>query len=340
MAGVDDSASGVEGRREREERRTRIALWLLDNMIWPILLVALVLFSLLLPRIFSTVTNVKFLFYSSAALGVLALAESLCLLSGNFDLSIGSIAGFSAMFTALFVTQWFPGVPAPVGIVLILVVGATIGALNGFSVAYLGVNPFLQTLAFFIIFRGSVTVMSTLAIGDLPPIYTYAGGGLLGPVRFAVPLVLSLYLVAWFVLRYTPFGLAIYATGGDEDSAAEAGIDTRRVVFLMFTLSGLLSGLAGLLLTGFVGAATPGLGDGSVFSAFAAAVIGGVSLFGGRGNVLGAFGGVLLLSALEIGLVQLQVDPEAIRAINGGVLLFAVLLYTFENRLRRRVLAA
>jgi ribose/xylose/arabinose/galactoside ABC-type transport system permease subunit len=133
----------------------------LDNLIWPLLVVVFALFVFLLPGTFLTVENIQFLLYTSAALGMIALAESICLISGNFDLSVGSIAGFSSMFTAMFLSQWFPSMPGIVGIVIILAVGGFIGMMNGFSISYLGVNPFLQTLSFLIIFEGGILVISS-----------------------------------------------------------------------------------------------------------------------------------------------------------------------------------
>lgn len=226
MASETTTTNPLESFRQNS---IQTMLWLLDNMIWPILLLVLIVFALLLPPFFTTIGNAKFILYSSAAAGALALAESLCLLSGNFDLSVGSIAGFSAMFSALFLTQWFPSMPGVVGIFIILAVGGFIGLMNGFSIAYLGVNPFLQTLAFFIVFRGGVRILSTLSISGLPDTYIYIGGGSLGGfIQFAVPLILGLFAVAWFTLKYTRFGAAIYATGGDEDAAAEAASTRRR----------------------------------------------------------------------------------------------------------------
>jgi ribose/xylose/arabinose/galactoside ABC-type transport system permease subunit len=321
------------------ESRDEVYLSLLDNMIWPILLLSFAVFSFLLPRVFSSSANIEFLFFSSAALGVLTLAESLCLLSGNFDLSVGSIAGFSAMFSAMFVTQWFPEAPGLAGVAVALLIGAAIGFMNGISVAYIGVNPFLQTLAFLIIWRGAVIRLNTTTVFSLPDSYTYLGGGDIGVIPVAIPVIIVLFVLAWYFLKYTRTGMAIVSVGGNERSAAEAGIDTKRIVLLTFTASGLLSGLAGIFYAGFVGAVTPGLAEGTVFSAFAAAVIGGISLFGGRGKITGAFGGVLLLSIINTGLVQLQVEPEMVRAATGIVLLAAVILYTLESRFRTYILS-
>jgi len=327
---VVDKVVGEDGANDD------LILLLLDNLVWPILIATFVAFAFLLPESFFTSGNIRFLLLSSAALGMLALGESICLLSGHFDLSVGSIAGFSAMITGLFMTQWFPGAPGIVGIAVILLVGGTIGLLNGVSVAYLGVNPFLQTLAFFIIFRGATIAASTYPITELPESYLFVGGGdIVSGVPFAVLILFAAFALVGFVLKYQPFGLSIYAVGGNEQASREAGINTKRVILSVYVLSGIFSGLAGLLFTGFLGAATPSLGENQMFPAFAAAIIGGISIFGGRGNILGALGGVLLLGTIEAGLVMLQVQPTLIRMTNGVILLVAILLYTGIEKYRK-----
>ncbi|QPV62826.1 ABC transporter permease [Halosimplex litoreum] len=327
---VVDKVVGEDGANDD------LVLLFLDNLVWPILIATFVAFAFLLPESFFTSGNIRFLLLSSAALGMLALGESICLLSGHFDLSVGSIAGFSAMITGLFMTQWFPGAPGIVGIAVILLVGGTIGLLNGVSVAYLGVNPFLQTLAFFIIFRGATIAASTYPITELPESYLFVGGGdIVSGVPFAVLILFAAFALVGFVLKYQPFGLSIYAVGGNEQASREAGINTKRVILSVYVLSGIFSGLAGLLFTGFLGAATPSLGENQMFPAFAAAIIGGISIFGGRGNILGALGGVLLLGTIEAGLVMLQVQPTLIRMTNGVILLVAILLYTGIEKYRK-----
>lgn len=314
-------------------------LLVLDNLVWPILAVTFLFFSVFLPETFLTVGNIKFLLLSSAALGTLALAESLCLLSGHFDLSIGSIAGFSAIIAGLFMAKWFPGTPGIVGIGVVLAVGGLIGLANGVSVAYLGVNPFLQTLSFLIIFRGATIAASTYPVTDVPASYLWVGGEAITlPGVFSIPVaifvLLGLFAIAGFLLKYNPYGLSIYAIGGNEQASREAGLPTKRIILGVYVVSGLLSGLSGLLFTGFLGAATPTLGEGALFPAFAAAVIGGISIFGGRGNILGALGGVLLLGTIQAGLVMLNIQPTIIRMTNGLILLGAILLYTGVEKYR------
>jgi len=342
MSTLPDLRSSIE---DLWTDRTRMMLFALDNLIWPILLTAFVIFSLLLPEIFTQYRNIEFLLYTSAGLGAITLAEAVCLISGNFDLSVGSIAGFSAMAAALFLTEWFPAAPGVVGILAVLTVGGAIGFLNGFFIAKFGVNPFLQTLSALIVFEGGILVLSTRSVYGLPESYLWLGGGevfgsaLPQPVPVAIFVMLALFVGTWFMLTKTRFGRSVYAVGGDAESAAEAGINTDRVVIAVFVLSGLLSATGGLLLTGFNGGATPTLGTQQLFPAFTAAVIGGISLFGGRGNVLNALGGVLLLGTIAAGLVMLNIDPQIVTTINGLVLFSAILLYTSVQRYRERLLS-
>lgn len=320
--------------------RTKMVVTLLENMVWPILVLTFLAFGLFIPvDLFYSIDNVQFIIYSSAGLGILVLAEALCLLSGNFDLSVGAIAGFTAMFSGLFIHQWFPGMPGVVGVLIALALGAFIGLLNGVSVGIIGVNPFLQTLTFFIIFGEATVILSQLSISGLPESYLYLGRGTLFGVEVGVLLLLTLFALAGFVLKYTSLGLAIYSVGGDEQAAKEAGYDTTRVVVLVYVVSGLLSALAGLVYAGYIGTVTPTLANGQLFPAFAAAVVGGISLFGGRGRILGALAGVLLLSTIQSGLVLIDVPASYVATVNGVILLAAVLLYTAEARLRQRLLS-
>jgi ribose/xylose/arabinose/galactoside ABC-type transport system permease subunit len=284
------------------------------------------------------------LLYTSAGIAAIALAEAVCLISGNFDLSVGSIAGFSAMLTATILADVFPALPGVVGIPLVLIIGGLIGLFNGFCVAKFGVNPFLQTLASLIVFEGGILVISTQSKYGLPESYLYLGGEEIGVpgvinIPVAVFVMIGMFFLVWFVLTKTRFGRSIYAVGGEEDSASEAGIDTDRVVISVYLLSGVLAASGGLLLTGFNGGATPTLGTAQLFPAFTAAVIGGISLFGGRGNVFNVLGGVLLLGTIQAGLVMLNVSPRIIQTVNGGVLFAAILLYTFVEDIRERLLS-
>lgn len=321
--------------------RTEVFVTLLENMVWPILILTFLAFGLFIPiDLFYSIDNIQFIIYSSAGLGILVLAESLCLLSGNFDLSVGAVAGFTAMFSGLFIHQWFPGMPGIVGVLVALALGVLIGFLNGLSVGIIGVNPFLQTLTFFIIFGEGTVILSQLSISNLPESYLYLGRGNFFGFEVSVLLLLALFALTGFMLKFTPLGLALYSVGGNEQAAEEAGYDTTKIVVLVYVVSGFLSALAGLVYAGYIGTVTPTLANGQLFPAFAAAVVGGISLFGGRGQILGALAGVLLLSTIQSGLVLMNVPASYVATINGVILLAAVLLYTAEARLRQRLLSA
>jgi len=316
--------------------RTNAILKSLDHMVWLILGLLIVGIFVLIPQVFRNVTSLQIILHGSVALGFLVLAESLCLLSGHFDLSIGSIAGFSAIFTAMAFSGSHWGVISHpvVGVLLILTIGTIIGTLNGLSVAKLGVNPFLQTLAFLIIFRGAMLTLTTSPIYQLPAAYFAIGN----TPAIAIGLLIFSYLAFAYILRYTSFGMGVYALGSNEKSARSVGINTDRLVILVYAVSGFLAAIAGLILSGYAQSVSVNTGDGMVFPAFAAAVIGGISLFGGRGKITGALGGVLLLGLVQSALNISGVGASEVQMINGLVLLFAILLYNSKSKLREKVL--
>jgi ribose/xylose/arabinose/galactoside ABC-type transport system permease subunit len=152
--------------------------------------------------------------------------------------------------------------------------------------------------------------------------------------------LLIAFLVFGLLVRFTQFGQAVYAIGSDEHAAREVGIDGDRVIVAVYAISGLLSAIAGIMLTGFVGVVPPLIGEGLVFQAFAGAVIGGISLFGGRGKITGALGGVVLIEVIQSALDNsAAVGATQIQMINGIVLLVAILLYSTQEQIRSRILA-
>jgi len=321
--------------------RDELVLTLLDNMIWPILALVVIGVFLTIPQTFNNLRSVQLLLWAAVPLGLLVLAESLCLLSGHFDLSIGSVAGFSAMFTGMLLStcpSCWGVIQSPIlGFAIILGVGTLIGFMNGFMVAKVGLNPFLQTLAFLLIFEGGRTALNTQPVAQLPELYLAPGGN----SNFAIGLMIAAFIVFGLVTRYSRYGQAIYAVGSDKASAREVGVKPDRVIIGVYTISGILSATAGLMLTGFTGVVPPLIGEGLVFQAFAGAVIGGISLFGGRGKIAGALGGVVLIEVIQSALNNSTlVGPEQIQAINGIVLFLAILLYSTQSKIRARILAS
>ncbi|MFP8953471.1 ABC transporter permease [Natrialbaceae archaeon A-arb3/5] len=322
--------------RQLERLPEQSMLVLLENMIWPILAVISLLILISVPQVFTNTATLQLMLFAAVPLGLIVLAESICLLSGHFDLSVGAIAGFSAVFTAMVLAEWSLVSSPILGVLIIIAVGCVIGATNGIMIAKFDVNPFLQTLAFFIIFGGGKLALTTQPISGLPDGYTAIGSN----QYVAIGILLASFALMAGIFRYTQFGQAVYAVGSDKESARAVGINTERTIILVYTLSGFFCAIAGLMLTGYTGLVSPDIADDMVFPAFAAAIIGGISLFGGRGKLLGALGGVLLLSLIETSLTVSGTDPTLIEVVNGIVLLVAILLYTTKANIREQILSA
>jgi simple sugar transport system permease protein len=283
---------------------------------------------------FLTTGNLISILGASAALALVVLGESLVLISGKFDLSLESTVGIAPAVGALLVipsgfgTQW----PAFAGIAVILVVGAVIGAFNGFLIVKLKLNAFIVTLAMLIVLRGLlVGATEGKTLFDMPEaFFTLATATFIG-LPISVWLALILFAVTGFVLRYHRVGRSLYAIGGNREAARAAGINVDRISWLVFVVAGVLAAIGGLVLTGYVGAINANQGDGMIFTVFAAAVIGGISLDGGRGTMFGALTGVLLLAVVENLLTLAQVPSFWIQAVYGAIILVSLMLARFTG---------
>lgn len=310
----------------------KLKLFFVDNMIWVILLGVFLFFGIIKPRTFLTFQNVHFILYVSSMMGFLVFAETICLLSGNFDLSIGEIAGFSAMVTAVITVK--SGLPGYLGIILVVLIGGLCGAFNGLLVGKIRLNPFLVTLGTSIMFDWLTMVVRRGSVLGLPAVYLAPGGARVFGVYLAIFILLGFAILLAFVLAKTIWGSNLYSVGGNIEATRRCGINTDKVVFSAFVVAGMLAGISGLLYTGYMGVATSNLADGTVFMAFAGAVIGGVSLTGGRGSILNALGGTLLLGIIEAGLTMMAIDPAWQGTFTGVLVLVAILLNQSRQILR------
>lgn len=327
--------------------RRRALSFALDNLVWLILLVALAGFCLFIPKFFQIGIFLN-IFEQSTFVGVIAVGLSLTLIAGQMDLSVESVMALAAMTVALvFGTGGAGGALAlepawlalPVSILMALGVGAVVGLLNGVLVVRFEINAFIVTLASYIWGRGLVVAMSGgQSVYGLPdPIRAVSIQRVLGVPMLAWVLV-AVYAVFAFLLAKTPFGRHLYMIGGNPVASSRAGVRVSRDVILTFVLSGLLAGLAGWLLASRTAGATANLGVGMLFQAFAAVVIGGVSLRGGVGRLSGVFAGVLLLSSIQTAINVMGMPPHYTMMIQGALVLAAVLLDTAKNGLRRKYL--
>ncbi len=313
-------------------------LLVVDNLIWAINVFVFLVFSISVPNFF-TLKNIHFLFYVASPIGVLVFAEALVLVSGAMDLSIAHIAGLSSMLVGAIMVQWLHFLPGWVGVVLMLVVGGLLGSVNGFFVGRVNVNPFLVTLSTFLMYNWLTFYINRGAITNVPAAMVWLGGGQVFGVFAAILVLLALTALLYFVLEKTPFGGYIRAIGGNAEAARMLGINLPMMNFWIFTIAGVLAGVAGLLYIGYLDSIPSTIAGGDdIFLAFAGAIIGGVSLRGGEGSMIGALGGVLLLGIIDAGTTMTLIDPALRGFLNGLILLVAILINKYRVELRDRIL--
>jgi simple sugar transport system permease protein len=297
----------------------------------PVIILLLIVGAFVNPAFF-TPDNFINVAQDSAALGAVVVAETVILLTGKFDLSLQSTYGLAPMVGAwLIVSKDGQGLGAMwnpyLGIAIVLLVGLVVGALNGFLVIKLGFNAFILTLAMLILLAGiQVGIVSGRTIYHLPDEYTYLGSQYLLGVPVSVWVTGLIFLLAALFLRYHRAGRAIYAIGGNVEAARAAGIRVDRIRIGVFIVAGILAALAGLMTAGQVVAVTASQGSNLIFSVFAAAVIGGISLDGGRGRMVGALTGVILLALVRNILILSQIQTFWIDAATGLIILVALAL--------------
>ncbi len=338
---VESTAPGGAAAQPSATQR-RIVTFLLDHLVWFILAVVLISFSLAIEHFFQLGIFINIL-RQATFVGILAVGLSLVLISGHMDLSIESVMAFAAMITASLVASGGktfgvdinPWLTLPIA----LAAGAAIGYGNGFLVAKLQISAFIVTLAAFIGVRGIGLVMTGgRSVYGLPPDLRWVANTSLGGIPLMVLILVVVYLAFHFILKRTTFGRHIYLIGGSVTATFRAGINVNHMLIWVFVLSGALAGLAGWLLAIRANGATPNLGFGMLFEAFAAVVIGGVSLKGGAGRLGGVFAGVLLLSSIDTAINVMGLPPQYMQVIRGLLVLVAVLLDSLKIAIYRRYL--
>jgi ribose transport system permease protein len=319
----------------------------LDNLVWLLLVVVLIAFSIAIPN-FCQIGIFSNIIEQSTFVGVMAIGLAIVIIAGNMDLSVESTAALTAMVTGIlfcshgvglgytFSPEWLV---LPISLGIALLVGALIGLFNGLLVVGLKMNAFIVTLASYIWVRGLVVAVSGgRSAQDLAPALRYIG----------IQNVLFIPLIAWiaifcfalftFVMAKVPFGRHVTMIGGNPVATFRAGIKVDRLIVVTFVMAGAIAGLAGWLLAIRTSGATANLGTGMLFNAFAAVVIGGVSLKGGIGRLPGVYAGVLLLSSIHTAINLMGLPAHYTQMILGGLVLAAVMLDTVKLSVRQRLL--
>jgi len=306
----------------------RILDLLMDHAVWVLLVIAIVVMGMFRPSFFSVgiLTNIL---VQATVMGLLAISISMIILLGDINLSTVGTAGFSALSGVLLMKQ---GLPVVLSILVILVVGSFIGLINGLIVTKLKANALITTLAMNMVLHGALlAVTGGASISQLPESYKFISQGRIGPVPI-LPIVLFIAFAVFHVVwTRTSFGRALFAVGGNPRGAYIAGISVDKVKIGAYVVSGLLSGIAGWLLSGYMGAVTSSFGTTYEMQIIAASVIGGVSLFGGRGSMIGVLAGTLLLTVIQVGLAILGIQNTLITLAGGLMIFVAVLIDALRN---------
>lgn len=282
-----------------------------------------IIFSALSPH-FLTLHNMLNLLQQVCVLGIVSAGVTLVVLSGNLDLSVGSILALSGIFAAWFIklsSSW------AIGLMGGILVGTAAGALNATMINVLKMNPLIVTLGMSTVWEGVTKLLNNgTAIGIFDEKFKFIGQGRLLGIPVVIYIMLAVFAVLIFALKYTKFGRDSYAVGGNSQAALYSGINIKKVRFLIYTLAGVFAGLAGTCYAAIVGSGTVTAGSASTMDSIAAVVLGGASLSGGVANMFGTLLGVLLLGTIDNGLAILGVSSYWQLVVKGSILIFAIFI--------------
>ncbi|WP_337182712.1 ABC transporter permease [Shinella sp.] len=332
---MTDTATGAPPARNYGRR---IADLLIEYNFIAIFLVVVAIAAVLSPN-FLTPTNIANLFQQAAVVGVVAVGMTFVILTGNIDLSVGSVVALCGMLVAVLLAGGMPILPA---LALTILTGALAGAVIGLITALAEVPSFIVSLAGLVSFRGITYLLTDgVPVSGLPPSFGAISSTMV-PVLPGLQvssmglIFVVLCVAAGALLRLTVFGESVYATGGNAEAARLSGLPTTRILVLVFTVSGIMSALAGILLTSRLRIGQPTAAQGLELDAIAAVVLGGTSLFGGRGGVLGTFFAVMLLQVLRNIFNLLGLGSFYQMTVTGLIIIAAILLNRFIDIRRGR----
>jgi len=311
---------------------SRALLLILQNAPYILFILLLIVFGLMSDRFFAF-NNFRNIVIQAAPIAILAIGMTFVLLTAQIDLSVGA----SMYLTASVIALHMPDFAWPVSLLAVILMAGLIGAVNGFVVTRLGIASFIVTLATLFILRGIAMWLSNTRTLYFPDAITSLNRATFLGVPSAIAAFLVVFALAWVVLNQTPFGRQIYAVGGDPEAARKAGLPVGRILFWCFVASGVCAGIGGFVSITQIGAVGPSYGQQVEFSAIAAAVLGGVSLFGGRGSVVGTVFGAILIRTVQNGLTIINADPYIYPLVTAGIIFLAVAIDGLRTRIIERM---
>ena len=296
-------------------------------------LIVLVIFFSIASNNFFSWSNISSILLATAVIGILALGTTFVIITGGIDLSIGTGMTLAAVMTGIFLVNM--QLPLIVGVLGGIATGALMGVINGVNIAILKLPPFIATLAMMLIAQGLALVIS-----GVRPIYfssvegfkNIALGTLIPGLPNAVLILFLLAIVAYLLLSKTIFGRYTFAIGSNEEATRLSGVNTRKWLIVVYTVAGVFTGFAGVVIAARLDSAQPQIGVGYELQAIAAVIIGGTSLLGGRGSIMGTVIGALIMSVLINGLRIMSIQTEWQNVVVGIVILIAVFTDTLRQR--------
>lgn len=316
------------------QRRRGWVIALRDYGIYFALVVLIAYFSARIPE-FHTADNALLILLQVSVIGIVAIGMTFTIITAGIDLSVGSLLGVAAITSGLFAQQEPTATTVTMAFLMPILVGVVGGAINGAVIAGAGVNPLIATLGTLTAYRGFVVWYRINPIYNLQPYYRVIGQGVVFGVPLPVVFLVVMAVIGWLVLSFTRFGRYVYAVGGNREAARAAGINVELVTFAVYVISGFCVGIAALLYTSRLMAAQAISGTGFELQAIAAAVVGGASLFGGRGRISNTIVGALIMGVLFNGFVMLDVPSPIQQMAVGVIIIVAVWLDGFLRRRQR-----
>jgi ribose/xylose/arabinose/galactoside ABC-type transport system permease subunit len=325
---IESAASGLKGNIKVASLVNTILPFVGEHAIFFALALACGVFALLSP-VFLSATNLFNVVRVMSIDGMLALGMTFVILTKGIDLSVGSVLALSGAIAAALI----PRIGLEAGVVL--AVCAVIGALTGLTITTFSLQPFLATLGVMVIARGLTFIIT----GGYPVLidsnrFDFLGNGYVGPVPVPIIIFVIIVVVGHLALGRTVLGKKIYAIGGNPEAARRFGINVSRVTITTYVICGSLAAVAGVILASRLSSASPVAGMGYELDAIAAVVIGGTSLMGGRGNILGTVAGIAIMAVMNNGLTILNVDPNYQLIVKGLIILAAVSADGYFHRRR------
>lgn len=286
-------------------------------------IVLIIVFAICNPA-FLKMSNIFTILRQAAVVGVCSVGMTFVILTGGMDLSVGSVIGVSCVAGAQLLSK---GMPIPLVIIIILIIGLLAGLFNGFFINELGIAPIIMTLGTMTTLRGVAYLLcGGFAVYGIPEKFKYIGQGYLGVIPFPVIIMALCFAAGWFILNRLGFEREVYGIGGNIEASRLSGVNVKKTLYKVYGLAGILYALAGLILMARVNSGQPSSGEGYEMDVITGVVLGGVSINGGEGSILGVVVGVLLMSTLQNGMVLMNISEFWQKVVKGIVLILAVSL--------------